>query len=80
MRKPDFFLCENKGADQLCSNLVFATWIEPVEISSFYPSFVAAQTGMFQIWSETLKTGFLESRFNYFTTISIHIMKRISKQ
>ena len=20
MRKPDFYLCENKGADQLCSN------------------------------------------------------------
>ena len=20
MRKPDFFICENKGADQLCSN------------------------------------------------------------
>ena len=26
MRKPVFHICENKGADQLCSNFVFATW------------------------------------------------------
>ena len=27
MRKPYFCLCENRGADQLRSNFVFATWI-----------------------------------------------------
>ena len=27
MRKPEFCLCENKGADQLCSDFVFATQI-----------------------------------------------------
>ena len=31
------------------------------EISSFYPSSVAAQAGLCQTWSETPKTGFLPS-------------------
>ena len=74
MRKPDFCLCENKGADQLRSNceadqrfcfryadgtipLLFKT-----QISSFYPSSVAAQARLCRTWSENSKTGFLALR------------------
>ena len=68
MRKPDFCLCENKGADQLRTNceadqrLCFRyrdgtiPLLLKSEISSFYPSSVAAQTGLCQTWSETPKT------------------------
>ena len=71
MRKPDFCLCVNKGADQLRSNceadqrLCFRytdSTIPPLlksQISSFYPSSVAAKAGLCQTWSETPKTGFL---------------------
>ena len=74
MRKSDFCLCENKGADQLRSDceaestFVFATQIEKIpllpkfEISSFYPSSVAAKAGLCQTWSEILMTGFLMVR------------------
>ena len=73
MRKPDCCLCENKGADQLRSNceadqrLCFQhrdstiSLLLKSEISSFYPSSVAAQAGLCQIRSETPKTGFLTS-------------------
>ena len=70
MRKLDFCLCENKGADQLHSNceadqrLYFRYMDSTIpllksEISSYKPSSVAAQTGLCQTWSETLNTGFL---------------------
>ena len=71
MRKPDFCVCKNKGADQLCSNseadqhLYFRYMDSTIpllpksEISSFYPSSVAVQAGLCQTWSETPKTGFL---------------------
>ena len=77
MRKPDFCLCENKGADQLRSNceadqrLCFRYTDSTIslllksEISSFYLSSVAAQAGLCQTWSETPKTGFVASRLNY---------------
>ena len=60
MRKPDFSLCENKGANQLCSNctadqrLCFrytdSTIPLPLktEISSFYPASVNVQVGLYQ--------------------------------
>ena len=35
------------------------------EISSFYPSSVAAQSGLFQTWSETPKTGFRMTFLNH---------------
>ena len=74
MRKTDFCLCENKGADQLRSNceadrhLCFCYTDSTIslllksEISSFYASSVAEQAGLCQTWSETPKTGFLASR------------------
>ena len=70
MRKLDFSLCKNKGADQLRSNCEpdqrlcfrYTDSTTPLllksEISSFYPSSVAAQAGLYQTWSETTKTGF----------------------
>ena len=64
VRKPDFCLCENKGADQLRSNceadqrLCFRYTDSTIslllksQISSFF---------LCQAWSETPKTGFLTS-------------------
>ena len=74
MRKPAFCICENKDADQLRSDreadqgLCFCYTDSTIplppksEISSFYPSSVAAQPGLCQTWSETPKTGFLTTR------------------
>ena len=74
MRKPDICLCENKGADQLRSNceadqrLCFRYTDSTIplllksEISSFYPSSVAAQDDLCCTSSETQKTGFLVSQ------------------
>ena len=74
VRKPDFCLCENKGADQLRSNceadqrLCFRysdstiSLLPKSEISSFLPFSETAQTGLCRTWSETPKTGFLASR------------------
>ena len=82
MRKPDFCLCENKGANQLYSNctadqrLCFRytdSTISPPHIPkilSLYPASVSVQAGLFKDWSETLKTGFLASRLHY----SFHLM------
>ena len=65
MRKLDFCLCENKGADQLCSNceadqcLCFRYTDSTIslllksKISSFYPASVTVQAGLCQTWSET---------------------------
>ena len=73
-RKPDFCLCENKGADQLRSNceadqrLCFrhSDSTIPVllksEISSCLPLSVTVQADLCRTWSETPKTGFLASR------------------
>ena len=72
MKKKDFCLCENKGADQLRSNceadqrLSFRYMDSTIplllksEILSFYPSSIAAQAGLCQ--TETPKTSFLASR------------------
>ena len=71
MRKLDFCLGENKGADQLHSNceadqrLCFRytdsaiTLLLKTGISMFYPASVNVQTGLCQTWSETPKTSFL---------------------
>ena len=73
-RKPDFCLCENKGADQLRSNceadqrLCFRytdstlSLLIKSEISSFYAASGTVHVGLCQTWSETPKTGFLASR------------------
>ena len=73
MRKPDFCLCENKGADQLRSNceadqrLCFCytdSSIPPLLISkiSSLLSSVTVQASLCQTGSETLKTGLPASR------------------
>ena len=78
MRKPDFCLCENKGADQLRSNceadqrLCFRytdstlSLLIKSEISSFYAASGTVHVGLCQTWLETPKTGFLASRLKYF--------------
>ena len=78
MRKPDFCLGENKGADQLRGNreadqrLCFRhsdsaiSLLPKSEISSFLPYSETAQTGLCWTWSETPKTGFLTSRLILF--------------
>ena len=70
-RKLDFCLCENKDADQLCSNCTAAQrlcfrymdstipLLLKSEISSFYPTSRAAQAALCLAWSEIPKTGFL---------------------
>ena len=74
VRKPDFYICENKDADQLHGNceahqrLCFRYTASSIpllpksEISSLWPSSVAVQPGLYQTWSETPKTGFLGTR------------------
>ena len=74
MRKPDFCICENKAADQLCGNctadqrLCFhhmdsaILLLSKSEISILEPSSVAVQLGLCRTWSETPKTGFLTTR------------------
>ena len=74
MRKP-ICICENKDADQLCSNrkadqrLCFRyvdstiPLLSKSKISSLKPnSSVAVQPGLCRTWSETPKTGFLRTR------------------
>ena len=77
VRKPDFCICENKDADQLCvdreadQHLCFRYTDSTIpllpksEISNLWPSSVAVQPGLCRTWSETTKTGFLTSRLNY---------------
>ena len=74
MRKPNFCICENKGADQLCGNrttdqrLCFRytdrtiPLLSKSEISSLKPSSVVAQPSFCRTWSETPKAGFLTTR------------------
>ena len=80
MRKPDFCLCENKGADQLRSNceadqrLCFRytdstlSLLIKSELSSFYAASGTVHVGLCQTWLETPKTGFLASRLIYHST------------
>ena len=74
MRKPDFYICENKDADQLRGNreadqcLCFRYMDSTIpllhksEISSLQQSSVAVQLGLCRTWSEPPKTGFLITR------------------
>ena len=76
VRKRDFCLGENKGADQLRGNreadqrLCFRYSDSTIplllksEISSFYLFSELVQAGLCRTWLETPKTGFLASRLN----------------
>ena len=76
MRKTDFFLCENKGTDQLCSNceadhrLCFCYTDSTVPLLPYtefqdYHSSVTVQAGLCRTWSEIPKTGFLVLRLSW---------------
>ena len=77
VRKPDFCLCENKGADQLrgsreadqrlCFRYTDSTLplLFKSEISSFQPTSVTVQPALCQTWSETPKIGFIASQLIY---------------
>ena len=57
VRKSDFCLCENKGADQLCSNC----------------EAVIEQAGLCQTWSKTPKTGFWHhGSYSLYFDVNIH--------
>ena len=74
MRKPTFYICENKDADQLrgnreadqrlCFRYIDSTipLLSKSKISSLKPSSVAVQPGLCGTWLETPKTGFLTTR------------------
>ena len=67
MRKPDFVDAKTKAqiSFAVIAELPLHGFFLKSEISSFYPSSEAAQTGLCQTWSETPKTGFLASRLNF---------------
>ena len=86
MGKPTICIGKNKGADQFRSNcqadqrLCFATQIVQLipcllksEISSFLPSFVTEQPGLYGTWSETQIVGFLMYRLIYFAFVLMFI-------
>ena len=76
MRKPDFCLCENKGADQLCSNCTADQRLcfryEDSRVPLLHKSELnlklltissdVVQAGLCKTWSELPKTSFLASR------------------
>ena len=86
VRKPDFCLCKNKGADQLRSNceadqrLCFRYSDSTIplllksEISSFWLFSELVQAGLCRTWSETPKTGFLTSRLRWYRIQKDHVM------
>ena len=77
LRKPNFCICENKDADQLCGDreadqrLCFRyidstiPLLSKFEISCLSPSSVAVQPGLCRTRLETPKTGFLTMRLIY---------------
>ena len=77
IRKLNYLLCENKGADQLCINCKpyqplcfhYMDSTNPLrlksEISSFQLSSETAQASLYQTWSEIPKTGFLPSQLTW---------------
>ena len=89
MRKPEFCLGENKGADQLRGNreadqrlcFRYTVSIFPLllisEISSFYAASGTVHVGLCQTWSETPKTGFLESGLIYLSMFFVSAKKQV---
>ena len=92
MRKPDFCLCENKGADQLRSNceadqrLCFRCTASTLslliksEISSFYAASGTVHVGLCRTWSETQIVGFLTHRLMCKTDVSVTTMSEFATQ
>ena len=78
MRKPEFCLCENKGADQLCSNCTVPQLISAFVFTTRITSTIPRASSHF-LWlhrpvvcvgpgRKPQKTGFLASRFIFLTT------------
>ena len=77
MRKPAFYICENKGADQLhsdhtadqrpCFRYIDSTipLLPKSKILSLWPSSVVVEASLCRTWSETRKTGFLAMQLRY---------------
>ena len=86
MRKPECCLCENKGADQLCSNctavqhLCFRCADSTVPLllksegSSFQSSSVAANDGLCRTVPETPKADFMSRS----VSLNSHIIQNIA--
>ena len=73
MRKPAFYICENKDTEadlRLCFRYTDSTipLLHRSKITSLKPSSVAVHTGLCWTWSETRKTCFLTTRLNYIVT------------
>ena len=78
MRKPAFYICENKEADQLRGSREAdqRLWFRYTDstipllpkskISSLKESSVAVEPRFSRTWSETPKTGFLATRLKYY--------------
>ena len=89
MRKPAFFICENKDADQLRSNwaadqcLYFRYTDSTIpllpksEILSLQQSSLAVQPRLCRTWSESPKTGFLTTRL---ICLSINLVPSLVSQ
>ena len=76
-RKPDFCICENKSADQLCSNCtadqrlclrysdITIPFLLITNISSLNRTSLTAQAGLCRAWSETQTAGVLSQWLLY---------------
>ena len=78
MRKPVFFICENKD-QRLCFRYTDSTirLLSKSEISSLQPSSVDVQPGLCRTWSETPKTGsfvLLSGHFDYLSRIYVDVV------
>ena len=63
MRKPDFCLCKNKDADQLCSNCTADQRLCFRYSDSTIPLLPLPKISRFQHFSETIQVGNPEDRF-----------------
>ena len=81
MRKPDFFICENKAADQLrgnreadqrlCFRYIASTipLLPKSEISSLQTYTVAVQPDLYRTWSETPEDRFSHNEAQLMTKL-----------
>ena len=83
MRKPDFFIWENKDADQLGSNCVadqcpcFRYTDKTIPLLPKSESSLAVQPGLCRTWSESPKTPFLTTRL---ICLSINLVPSLVSQ
>ena len=80
MRKPDFYIYEIKAQIRCALTILYFCYIDRTiplisksKISSLWSSYVAAQLGLCQTWSENLKTGFLTMGFINSLVVRKHV-------